>query len=109
MHTLFESFKTLLEKEREADQIIFNAKEQAELLIRRAQEKAGLVYNRTYDETINSAKQKSTEIKNNAKKDAESKAQLFIENAEKLKKKLSVFAKKRSKQAIDNILAEILS
>ncbi|MBT8172428.1 hypothetical protein KJN74_06120 [Candidatus Bathyarchaeota archaeon] len=106
---MLKSFKTLLEKEREAEQIIFNSKEQAELLVKKAQEKAGLAYKKTYDETINLAKQKSTEIKDKPKKDAESNAQLFIEDAEKLKKKLSVFAKKRSKEAIDNILQEILS
>jgi vacuolar-type H+-ATPase subunit H len=109
VYSLFESFKTLLEKEREADRIIVNAKEQAELIVKKAQEKAGLAYKRTYDETIDLAKQKSTEIKDKAKKDAESNAQLFIENAEKLKKKLLVFGKKRSKEATDNILREILS
>ena len=109
MYSLFESFKTLLEKEREADRIIVDAKEQAELLVKKAQEKAGLAHKRTYDKTINLAKQKSTSIKDKAKKDAQSNAQLFIENAEKTKKKLLVFAKKRSQKATDHILQEILS
>lgn len=106
---MFESFKTVLEKEREAEQIIFDTKEQAELLIKKAQEKSELVYKKTYNKTIDKAKQKARKIKEKAKKDGESNAQVFIEKAENLKKKFSISAKKRFNEATNKILQEILT
>lgn len=106
---MFESFKTVLEKEREAEQIIFDAKEQAELLIKKAQEKSELVYKKTYNKTIDEAKLKAAKIKEEAKKDGESKAQVFIENAEQLKKKFAISAEKRFDEATNKILHEILT
>jgi F0F1-type ATP synthase membrane subunit b/b' len=106
---LLESFKAVLEKEREAEKIIQESKEQAEKIRKNAQEKAEAVYRETYQDTIAEARRKSIEIKEQAKKDAESEAQIFIKRAEKLKKKLLVSAEQKFSEAVDSILNEILS
>jgi len=106
---LLESFKAVLEKEREAEKIIKEAKEQAEKIRKNAQEKAEAVYRETYQNTIAEAKRKSIEIKEQAKKIAESEAQIFIKRAEKLKKKILVSADQKLSEAVDSILNEILS
>ena len=71
-------------KEREAEEIIAEAKELAEVIGKNAQEKAEAVYRKTYQKVIDDAKSKSVEIKEHAKKDAESEAQVFIKRAEKM-------------------------
>jgi len=106
---LLESFKAVLEKEREAEKIILEAKEQAEKIKKNAQEKAEAVYMETYQETIAEARRKSIEIKEQAKKGAESEAQIFIKRAEKLKKKILVGAEQKFSEAVNSILHEILS
>jgi vacuolar-type H+-ATPase subunit H len=106
---LLESFKAVLEKEREAEKIIQEAKIQAEKIRKNAQEKAEAFYRETCQDTIAEARRKSIEIKEQAKKDAESEAQIFIKRAEKLKKKLLVSAEQKFSEAVDSILNEILS
>jgi len=106
---LLESFKAVLETEREAEKIIQEAKEQAEKIRKNAQEKAETVYKETYQNVIAEARCKSIEIKEQAKKDSESEAQIFIKRAEKLKKKILVNAEQKFSEAVDFILNEILS
>lgn len=106
---MFESFKVVLEKEREAEKIIQNAKEQAEKIRKNAQEKAESVYRETYQDTIAEARRKSIEIKERAKKDAESEAQIFVKRAETLKKKILISSEQKIGEAVDSILNEILS
>ena len=106
---MLESFKAVLEKEREAENIIQQAKEQAERIRKNAQEMGETVYKETYQETIAEARRKSIEIKEQAKQIAESEAQIFIKRAEKLKKKILVGAEQKFCKAVDSILDEILS
>ena len=106
---MLESFKAVLEKEREAEKIIQEAKEQAEKIRKNAQEKAEAVYRETYQDTIAETERKSIEIKEQAKKNAESEAQIFIKRAEKLKKKILVSAEQKFSEAVNSILHEILS
>lgn len=106
---MLDSFKEVLEKEREAEKIILDAREQAEIIKKRAQEKAEAVYKETYQKAIDDAKRKSIKIKKYAKTDAESEAQIFIKRAEKLKKKILTSAEQKFSGAVDLILNEILS
>jgi len=106
---LLESFKVVLEKEREAEKIIQKAEEKAEKIRKTAQEKAEAVYRETYQDTIAEAKRKSIEIKELAKKDAESETQIFVKRAEALKKKILVITEEKFGEAVDSILNEILS
>jgi vacuolar-type H+-ATPase subunit H len=106
---LLESFKAVLEKERESEKLILEAEERAEKIKKNAQEKAEVVYRETYQETIAEAKSKSIEMKERAKKDAESEAQIFIKRAEKLKNKILVGAEQKFSEAVNSILHEILS
>ena len=106
---MLDSFKEVLEKEREAEKIIMDAREQAEIIKKRAQEKAEAVYKETYQKAIDDAKRKSIKIKEQAKNDAESEAQIFIKRAEKLKKKILVDAEQKFSGAVDLVLKEILS
>lgn len=98
-----------MEKEREAEKVILEAREKAEKIKKTAQEKAEAVYRETYEETIAEARRKSIEIKEQAKKDAESEAQFFIERAEKLKKKILASAEQQFSETVNSILHEILS
>ena len=106
---MLESFKAVLEKEREAEKIIQEAKEQAERIRKNAQEKAESVYVESYQDTIAEARRKSIELKDRAKKDAESEAQIFVKRAEALKKKILVSAEQKFGETVDLILKEILS
>ena len=106
---MLDSFKEVLEKEREAEKIILDAREQADNIKKRAQEKAEVVYKQTYKKTIDEAKRKSLKIKEHAKTDAESEAQIFVKRAEKLKKKILVDAEQKFSGAVDLVLKEILS
>ena len=106
---MLDSFKEVLEKEREAEKIILDAREQAEIIKKRAQEKAEAVYKETYQKAIDDAKRKSIKIKKYAKTDAESEAQIFVKRAEKLKKNILVGAEQKFSGAVDLILKEILS
>ena len=106
---MLESFKVVLDKEREAEKIMQKAKEQAEKIRKNAQEKAEAVYRETYQNTITEARRKSIEIKELAKKDAESEAQIFVKRAETLKKKILVSTEEKFGEAVDSILNEILS
>lgn len=106
---MLESFKAVLEKERDAEKLILEAEEQAEKIKKNAQERAEAVYWETYQETIAEAERKSIEMKERAKTDAESEAQIFIKRAEKLKKKILVSAEQKFGEAVNSILHEILS
>jgi vacuolar-type H+-ATPase subunit H len=106
---LLESFKVILEKEREAEKIIQKAKEQAEKIRKNAEEKAESVYRETYKETIVEAKRKSIELKERAKNDAESEAQIFVKRAETLKKKILISTEQKFDEAVNSILNEIFS
>ena len=108
MQTLLESFKAVLEKEREAEKIVIEAEKRAEKIKNEAQKKAETVYMDTYQETLAIAKRKSIEMKEQAKKDAESEAQIFIKRAEKLKKTILASANQKFGEAVDFILHEIL-
>ena len=109
MKNLFETFRAVLEKEREAEKIIQYAKEQANKIIKDAKEKAETVYRETYQDTIAEARRKSIETKQQAKEIAESEAQIFIKHAEKLKKKIRVNAEQKYREALDLVINEILS
>jgi len=106
---LLESFKTVLYKEREAEKIRLEAREQAKKIKEEAQKKVAEVYRENYQETIAKAKRKSTEIKEQAKIDAESEMQTFIKQAEKQKKKIRINAEKKFDEAVNAVLNEILS
>lgn len=106
---MLESFKAVLEKEREAEKIRLEAREQAEKIEKEAQEKAENVYGATYQETIAEAKRKSIEIKEQAKIDAESRAQIFLRRAKKQKKKIRIDAEKNFDEAVNAALNETLS
>ena len=92
-----------------AEQIMIEAKEKAEALLTEAQEKAEEVYKKTYQEAIARARKKSIKIKNQAKVDAESEAQIFLERATKQKEKIRMEAEKKFDNAVKTILHEILS
>ena len=106
---MLESFKAVLEKEREAEKIIQQAKEKADKIRKNAQKKGETVYMETYQRTIAEARRKSMEIKEHAKQIAESEAQIFIKRAEKLKKKILASAEQKFCKAVDSVLDEILS
>lgn len=106
---MLESFKAVLEKEREAEKIRLEAREQAEKIEKEAQEKAKEVYRETCQETIAEAKRKSIEIKEQAEIDAESRAQIFLRRAKKQKKKIRIDAEKKFDEAVNVALNEILS
>ena len=97
-----------MEKEREAEKLILEAEEQAEKTKNNAQEKAETVYIEMYQEIIDEAKRKSIKMKDQAKTDAESEAQIFIKNAEKQKKKLLAITELKFGEAVNSILTEIL-
>ena len=105
---MLESFKVVLEKEREAEKLVLEAKEQAEKIKNSAQEKAETVYIEVYQETIDETKNKIIEMKAQAKMDAEFEAQVFIKNAEKQKKNLLAIAELKFNEAVNFILTEIL-
>ncbi len=106
---MLESFKAVLEKEREAEKLILEAEEQAEKIKKKVQERVEAVYRETYQETIAEANSKSIEMKERAKKDAEAEAQVFVKRAEKLKKKILASAEQKFGEAVNSILHEILS
>jgi len=106
---LLESFKAVLDNEREAEKIRLEAREQAKKIKKETQEKAENVYGATYQETIAEAKRKSIEIKEQAKIDAESRAQIFLRRAKKQKKKVRIDAEKKFDEAVNVALNEILS
>ena len=106
---MLESFKEVLAKEREAQKLVLEAEEQAKNIKENAQEKAKTVYNDTFQETIAAAKRKSIEMKEQAKTDAESEAQIFVKQAKKLKKKILANAEQKFGEAVDLVLHEIVS
>ena len=106
---MLDSFKAVLEKERIAEKIILEAKEQAEKIKINAQERAEAVYNQTYQDAITKAEHKSKSIKEQAKTEAESEAQIFIKRAEKQKKKITLNAEQKFDELVNSILQEILS
>ena len=106
---MLESFKAVLDNEREAEKIRVQAREQARKIKKESQEKAENVYGATYQETIAEAKRKSIEIKEQAKIDAESRAQIFLRRAKKQKKKVRIDAEKKFDEAVNAALNEILS
>ncbi len=109
MCILLDSFKAVLETERKAEKIIESARKQAEEIRNTAQEKSKQVYSKTYQNTIDEARRKSVEIKEQAKQDAVNKAQVFVKRAKKQKNELVVFADQNFTEAVDYILKEILS
>ena len=106
---MLDSFKEVLEKEREAEQIVNNARKNAQKIEIQAKEKAERVYKQSYQETIEQAKQEAVLLKECAKEDAESDAQGFVVNAEKMKKKLVASAEQNFDEAVNMVLEEILS
>ena len=106
---MLESFKAVLDNEREADKIRLEAREKAEKIGKEAQEKAEKVYRNTYQETIAEAKRKAVEIKEQAKIDAESKSQIFLSRAKKQKEKIRIAAEKKFDEAVNAALNEIQS
>jgi vacuolar-type H+-ATPase subunit H len=98
-----------LEKEREAEKIIKDARNQAEQIKLNAQKEAEEVSKKTYQKTIDDAKQKSVEIKEKARNDAEAEAQIFLKRAEKMKKKIRNLGEQKFDEAVDSVLHEIMS
>ena len=88
---------------------MIEAKEKAEALLTEAQEKAEEVYKKTYQEAIARAREKSIKIKDQAKVDAESEGQIFLEHATKQKEKIRMDTEKKFDNAVKIILHEILS
>ena len=74
-----------------------------------AQEKADSVYKETYEKAINEAKQKAVEIKEQAKNEAETEAQIFIKNSETLKKELTASAEQNFGEAVERVLQQLLT
>ena len=99
----------VLEKEMQAKQIMIEAKEKADTILREAQEKSEEVYRKTYQKAIARAKEESIKIKDQAKVDSESEAQIFLEHAKKQKEKTRIEAEKKFDIAVKTILHEILS
>ena len=106
---LLDSFKAVLEKEREAEKIVIEARKKAKTIETAAQEQAGSVYKETYEKAINEAKQKAAEIKEQAKKEAETEAQIFVKNSEKLKKELTTSAEQNFGEAVERVLQQLLT
>ncbi len=106
---MLESFKAVLYKEREAEKLRLEAREQAKKIKEEAQKKVAEVYREIYQETIAQAKHKSIEIREQAKIDAESEMQTFINQSEKQKKKIRRDSGKKFELAVDAVLNEILS
>ena len=92
-----------------AEKIIIEAKEKAEALLIEAKEKSEEVYKKTYQEAIARARKKSIKIKDQAKVDSESEAQIFLERAKIQKEKTRIEAEKKFDIAVKTILHEILS
>ena len=109
MRILLDSFKAVLETERKAEKIIEIARKQAEKIRNNAQENSQQVYSKTYQNTIDEARRKSVEIKEQAKQDGMNKAQVFVKQAKKQKKELVVLADQNFTEAVNYILKEILS
>ena len=97
-----------MEKEREAEKIIQDARNQAEQIKVDAQKKAEEVSKNTYQKTIADANKMSLEIKETARTDAEADAQIFLKHAEKMKKKIRSLGEQKFKEAVDSILHEIM-
>ena len=93
----------------QAEKIIVEAKERAGILLTKAQEKAEEVYKKTYQEIIAQAREKSIKIKDQAKIEAESEAEIFYKRAKKQKEKIRMDAEKKFEDAVKTILHEILS
>ena len=106
---MLDSFKMVLEKKMQAKKIMIEAKEKAEALLTEAQEEAEEVYKKTYQETIAQAKEKSIEIKDRAKMEAESEGQIFLERSKKQKEKIRMDTEKKFDNAVKTTLNEILS
>lgn len=106
---MLESFKTVLDKEKEAEKIRLEAREHAKKIEMDAQEKAMEVYIDTYQEIITKAKLKTIEIKKQAKTEAESELQTFIKQAEKQKDEIRIKALKKFDDAVDAVLNLVLS
>jgi vacuolar-type H+-ATPase subunit H len=98
-----------LEKEREAEKIVNEAKEKAKRIIENAEEEAKELYKGIYQKTIDQAKSESKKIKDKTKKIAESDAQIFLETAEEKKERIRKLAKKNFERAVNHALNEILS
>ena len=106
---MLESFKTVLDNEREAEKIQQEAKELAEKLRKEAQEKAEEIYRTTYQEIIDQAKNESIKIKDTAKIDAERETQIFLKRAKKQKIKISKEIEQKFIEAVNAVLGEILT
>ena len=106
---MHESFKAVLEKEREAEKIVHEAKEKAEKLVENAKEKAERLYKKIYQENIDQAKIKSEKMKEKAKNEAEIEAQIFFEQANELKENIQLRAKKNFDDAVNFTIKKILS
>ncbi len=106
---MLDSFKVVLEKEREAEDIVNAARKEAQKIEADAQQKAELVYKQAYQETISQAKREAILLKERAKKDAESNAQVFVSNAKKMKNKLVASAEENFDEAVNCVLEQILS
>ena len=98
-----------MEKEREAEKIIQDARNQAKQIKLNAQKKAEEVSKKTYQKTIDDVKQKSVEITEKARSEAEAEAQIFLKRAEKMKKKIRNLGEQKFDDAVDSILHEIMS
>ena len=106
---MLDSFKEVLKKEREAENIVNNARKNVQKIETQTKEKAERVYKQSYQETIEQAKQEAILLKERAKEDAESDVQGFVLNAEKMKKKLLASAEQNCDEAVNMVLEEILS
>lgn len=105
---MLETFKTVLDKEKEAEKIRLEAREHAKKIEMEAQEKAMEVYRDTYQEIIAKVKRKTIEIKKQARIEAESELQTFIKQAEKQKDEIRIKALKKFDDAVDAVLNLIL-
>ena len=106
---LLESFKTVIEKEKEAEKIILDAKAQAERLRKQAQKKGEEIYGEIFRGAIAQAKHRSIEIKEQARIDAERDAQIYLKRAEREKKQISKDTEEKFGEAVNTVLIEILT
>ncbi|MDG6222766.1 MAG: hypothetical protein IAX21_04920 [Candidatus Bathyarchaeota archaeon] len=105
---MLDSFKEVLEKEREAERVVIVARKEAKKIETDAQEKAELVYRQTFQETINEARRHAIETKERAEKEAEAESQVFMKRAEVLKTRIKVSGQQNFNEAVDEVLNEFL-
>jgi vacuolar-type H+-ATPase subunit H len=106
---LLKAFKKVIDKEREADKIVQEAKAQAEKIRNGAQKRTETVYRKTYEQIVSKAERRSTELKKQVKESAEREAEIFLRDAKEQMQEIQTQAEKKFGEAVNTVLEEILS